>query len=121
MKTKILGKAIAMFLVLSLIFAMPVSASNSSGYSGGIAETMLYTYLLGIKDPDGADRTSWQTSAANSLYNIQNALIYKYTAFDSTQLLDHLERSNFFVIHTHGNQTSLKAVNSYGEIGRAHV
>ena len=26
MKTKILGKAIAMFLVLSLIFAMPVSA-----------------------------------------------------------------------------------------------
>ena len=121
MKTRIFGKAIAMFLVLSLIFAMPVSASNSSGYSGDIAETMLYTYLLGIKDPDGADRTSWQTSAASSLFNIQNALIYKYTAFNSTELLNYLKRSNFFVIHTHGNQTSLKAVNSSGSISQLRL
>ena len=43
-------------------------------------------YLCGTYDPDGRDRTSWITSASDSLALISDATVNKQTAFNPTQI-----------------------------------
>lgn len=102
---KIISAVISLFLVLSIFLT-----------ASAIVTLPTTIELCGIVDSDGADRTSWQTSAATYLSNIPDSIVNKRTAFDSTQLLTYLCNSDIFIVHTHGNSTVLKAVDSNGEV-----
>jgi len=97
-----------------LCVALAITVMSVCAFKADAAST-LKVYLLGIVDPNGGDRTSWIPSAASYMSNADNSVVYTYTAFNKTQLLSHLKAANFFVIHTHGNQKALLAVDSSGE------
>ena len=90
-----------MIVVLNLFSGEIANAAISLGFK---------VYLCGIIDSDGADRTSWITTSQNELLKIEDATIITDTAFNSTQLASYIKNANFFVIHTHGNNQSIKAV-----------
>ena len=99
------------FLSLVLVLSIIIPFSNNAA-----ALPMFTIHLLGIVDPDGADRTSWQTPVQNYLDNIPNSYFFKFTAFNSNQLYAMMYPADIFVIHTHGSQNSLKAVDASGNV-----
>ena len=118
--------AITLFLCIGLNFASATSGTLTFPYSTSLSasaasSSLFQVRLLGIVDPDGGDRTSWQSSASSYLRNINNSSISRYTAFTASQFLTYLKFSDFFVVHTHGNQTELKAVASNGNISTVRL
>lgn len=103
------------------LFITVVLICSCLDYSAKAAFSVFNIYLCGIIDSDGMDRTGWQTQAESWLSNIPNSAIYKKTAFNKTQLATYLKSSNMFVIHTHGSQYSLRAVDSNGNITRLYT
>ena len=107
MKSCIVKRLMALVLVIFLFVSITVSVS---------ALPMFTINLAGIIDADGQDRTSWQITAANYLSNINNSHIFRLTAFNKCNLLAYLRDPNMFVIHTHGDQRRLQAVDANGEL-----
>ena len=93
------------FFIIFLVLSLVINAS---------ALPMFTIHLLGIFHSDGADRTSWQATAQSYLYNIPNSYFLYFTAFDDDTLLSYLRTPDMFVIHTHGAQTGLMAVDAAG-------
>lgn len=100
------------FVIVTLLCSISLNIFVSA-----VAPGYTYTYdinLCGIVDPDGADRTGWQTKAASILGNIPDSVINKHTAFTSAQLASYIKASEMFIIHSHGNSTAVKTIDSTG-------
>lgn len=106
MKKKIFIGIISLFTVLCVFGTNTASAAITS---------KLRINLCGIKDPDGYDRTGWQTVAYTWMSKL-DANIYKRTEFDKNQLVSYIKSSDIFVIHTHGSKQILCAVDGNKEI-----
>ena len=109
-----LKKSLSFLLIFAIIFSVGISKSNA-------ALNLFPIYLCGIVDPDGGDRTGWQTNAGIWLSNIPDSTITKKTAFNYSQLASYLKIPKIFVIQTHGAQDRLRAVDSSGNISRLYT
>lgn len=98
--------------IISLLTVFCVFGTNTA--SAAIT-SKLRINLCGIKDPDGYDRTGWQTVAYTWMSKL-DANIYKRTEFDKNQLVSYIKSSDIFVIHTHGSKQILCAVDGNKEI-----
>lgn len=105
-------KSIFSIVVICLILC--IFGTNSASAAIG---SKLRVSLCGIIDPDGSDRTGWQ-SAAYTWMSKLDANVYRRTAFDKTRLALYIKNSDIFVIHTHGSKQTLRAVDENGIITR---
>lgn len=118
-------KLFTFLLSLVLVCVFNVNAFASSSSTSKI-------YLCGIVDEDGADRTSWISTAggAYKLYN-PSTTVYGCTYFANGNLLKYLQTANYLTIQTHGcvsttntSYFSLKCVDSSGTetyLSRTHL
>lgn len=102
-------KVAVIITALSLIFAIGICDVSYAAISSGFK-----VYLCGIIDSDGVDRMSWIAPAKTALLKISNSTVETKTSFSSTELAGYIKLADLFAIHTHGDASSLKAVNGSG-------
>ena len=68
----------------------------------------------GLHDPDGSDRYSWMADVKSmyTTYASPAATVTNYNYFSSSTLINGLKGANYLNIHTHGNSTKIKCIDS---------
>ena len=93
-------------IILLVLLVMTIAVSSLSTSASVTNKTIS---LMGIIHSDGADRTSWITSAALNIQGVRNTSVSTFKGFTSSEVLSQFNNQDMVVIHTHGSQSSLLA------------
>lgn len=103
MKRKVIVTVISCILILSL------SCLNVSAYGYG-------AYLTGMECADGADRYKWIEKTYNAVACLRCSYAAMKTRDSAANALEVLTKSEVYIVHTHGSQTTVQYTDNDGTI-----